>query len=378
MRSINTNALMITPGSDVRLENIIIKERNAAEVKTSWLTSSVCNSERRRFNLTKSHGDTETFIGGHEAVGFLSDEMDAYIKRRYALLPHSNCLTRNDTQKCLACENGVENLCSKMRHAGLDEGTPSGFTNEMFVPKSQLYDVSDIDIGIAAFLEPLSCVIHSWDKIKFDYATGSNIINIIGGGPIGCLHALYINKKNKQNQIYIFESNVGRFETLKKQFSDLDSVTVTLGPCESHSDVTVMAASNDSAFKKSVEVTKENGSILLFSGFDNVSYTDETILPEIIHRHEFTHYASGRIFVGSSGYTADDLSKAKKVLSDFQIVKKILTGKVYGIDSNKLINFDGSVDEYDEPVLVKDIKGHFPEHIKILYINDTSGLIENL
>ena len=158
----------------------------------------------------------------------------------------------------------------------------------------------------------------------------------------------------------------------------MDSVTVTLGPCESHSDVTVMAASNDSAFKKSVEVTKENGSILLFSGFDNVSYTDETILPEIIHRHEFTHYASGRIFVGSSGYTADDLSKAKKVLSDFQIVKKILTGKVYGIDSNKLINFDGSVDEYDEPVLVKDIKGHFPEHIKILYINDTSGLIENL
>ena len=80
----------------------------------------------------------------HEAVGIINDE-SSYLSKKYALLPHSNCLTRRDKDKCLACENGYENLCSKMLHAGLDSGTPSGFSDFMFVNKNQLVDVTDIN-----------------------------------------------------------------------------------------------------------------------------------------------------------------------------------------------------------------------------------------
>ena len=368
MATIKTEALLITPGSEVCIKEISLRQRNAKELETTWFASSVCNSERRRFNLTKSHDDVKTFIGGHEAIGILSE--DTYIKKYYALLPHSNCMTRNEKNKCLACTNGAENLCSDMRHAGLDEGTPSGFTEKMFVPKSQLYDVTDIDPEIAAFLEPLACVMHSWEKVGFDYENGSNVINIVGGGPIGCLHALYANKKNDQNQVFIFEENLDRFNTLNKRFKDIENITITHGDVYKSSDITVMAASNNSAYEKSVNVTKTGGTVLLFSGFDDLSYADRDFLPEVIHRYEFTHYASGLIFVGSSGYTQNDLKSAKRILLNFEDVKRIVTGKVYGLSSKKLLNYDGSSQIFDDSVLIKDIKGHFSEHIKIQYFNN--------
>ena len=66
---------------------------------------------------------------------FRSIEDEKYINRRYALLPHSNCLTRGEENPCKNCIEGKENLCVGMVHAGLDKDTPSGFTEKMFVDK---------------------------------------------------------------------------------------------------------------------------------------------------------------------------------------------------------------------------------------------------
>ena len=49
-----------------------------------------------------------------------------------------------------------------MRHAGLDNGEPSGFSDFMYVNRSQLFDVTDIERVRAPFLEPFSCVLRSW------------------------------------------------------------------------------------------------------------------------------------------------------------------------------------------------------------------------
>ena len=51
-------------------------------------------------------------------------------------------------------------------------------------------------------------------------------------------------------------------------------------------------------------------------------------------------------------------------------MKKLVTGKVYGLSSNIINMYDGTTETYEEPVLVKDIKGHYPQHIKIQYFNN--------
>jgi threonine dehydrogenase-like Zn-dependent dehydrogenase len=365
---INTRALIVEPKKNIYFDNITLKANNISEVKTEWYISSVCNSERRRYNLTKSHTDDNPFVGGHEAIGNIKSE--SYIKNRYALLPHSNCMTRNEKIKCHACLENRENLCQYMRHAGLDGGTPSGFTNEMFVPKSQLYNVSELDEQIAPFLEPLSCVVHSWRQAQFNISSVNNVINIIGGGPIGCLHALYLNKINKTNKINIIEINLQRFHTLERIFSDIENINIYNGECDMLADISVMAASNSSAYLDTVKLTKIDGKILLFSGFDDVTLTHDTFLPEIIHRNEFTYYASKLVLVGSSGYTKIDLNLAKSCLLDFDILKRLITGRVFGLSSKAINLFDGTTQIHDENILIKDIKGNFPEHIKIQYFNN--------
>ena len=84
MDIINTKALIVEPKKNIHFENITLKKNNTSEVKIEWHISSVCNSERRRYNLTKSHTDDNSFVGGHEAIGYIKDEV--YIKNRYALL----------------------------------------------------------------------------------------------------------------------------------------------------------------------------------------------------------------------------------------------------------------------------------------------------
>ena len=222
---INIKALCIEPKNKISFINNVIKKSSTDDVLIKWVSSSVCNSERRRFNLTKSAQNNKPFIGGHEAVGYINDA--SYLSKKYALLPHSNCLTRGDKDRCLACDNGRENLCSKMLHAGLDSGTPSGFSDYMFVNKNQLVDVTDININDSIFLEPLACVIRSWDLADIEIVNKSNKIAIIGGGPIGCLHALYINYLNSKNKITIIEKSATKRNTLKEIFKTFNNIDIS-------------------------------------------------------------------------------------------------------------------------------------------------------
>ena len=75
--------------------------------------------------------------------------------------------------------------------------------------------------------------------------------------------------------------------------------------------------------------------MILFSGFNETTYKENTYIPEVVHRLEFTHYADNKILIGSSGYTSSDLIAAKKHLIDFKEVDKIITGKVYGLNGKK-------------------------------------------
>ncbi len=368
MSKLKVNALVVEPLKKIFFKDINLSKKNDSEIELDWAISSVCNSERRRYNLTKSKEDNEPFIGGHEAVGLSS--LETYPKKMYALLPHSNCLTRNDPEKCFSCENKTENLCQKMRHAGLDNNEPSGFSDKMYVSRSQLMDVSDINFERAPFLEPLSCVIRSWNISNINIKKGNKSFGIVGGGPIGCSHTLYLNENSSKNKITIIESNKGRREILKQIFREFKNIKISDNSITKKFDVTVMACSSSSGFTECLRLLNNKGKLILFSGFNDTTFKNENYLPEIIHRYEFTHFVQNKILIGSSGYTENDLIMSKKILQNFENISKIVTGKVYGLKSNVIERFDGVIEKYDDPILIKDIRGEFQSnHIKIQYFN---------
>lgn len=360
--TIVTNALVIYPKKKIKFEDIEITKRFEDEVLVDWKIAGLCNSERRRLHLQKTHDDNAPFVGGHEVVGTL--RKGGLAEQRFVLMPHDNCITREDTELCDECRRGYENLCLRMNHAGLTAGAPGGFSHSMYVRSNQLFEVTGLSYDISAFLEPFACVIRGWIKLAQEI---EGTIGIVGGGPIGMLHALYVNLVNPEANIYLIEQSKKRREALKKAIGSGTRISIVEPDYKVECEISVMAASETSAFDKSVEITKTGGKVLLFSGFNDLDLSKYSFNPETIHRKEFTFYADEKIFVGSSGYTKDNLRTSRALLSTFNDCKKIITGTVYGMSSKDIHLSDGTIESYDEPVLIKDLREELSHHIKLQY-----------
>lgn len=340
---------------------VLICDQNISSGSTNlvkWKISCVCASERRRFNLHKSHTDLNKFIAGHESVGYKINDKE---KSLYALLPHSNCITRNEKLKCSSCRAGEYNLCKCMKHAGLSSSEPGGLSQLSSVPSSQLFFTNELNENLAVFLEPLSCVIRSWKKLK---DTIKNKIVIVGLGPIGCLHYIYSSITNPDAEYYLFEKNKRRIDTFKKIFKDKNYF---INKEIENADVSIMANSTSEGFEATIKTVKKNGSVLLFSGFNDTSYKCNEFFPEFIHREEYNFFDNEIFYYGSSGYKFEDLNDSLKNLTDNQVYKKMITGSVFDIDSKTIVSQYFEDETYDEPILLKDIKGELNHHIKIQY-----------
>ena len=119
--------------------------------------------------------------------------------------------------------------------------------------------------------------------------------------------------------------------------------------------------------EKSKNCLKKDGSLLLFSGFNEVTYNSKGLFPEFIHREEFNFYDDETFLFGLSGYQREDLEASMLTLKDNPQFTKIVTGKVYGIDSVKLNSVYTEDQTFENPVLIEDISGNLSDHIKIQY-----------
>ena len=350
-------SLVINPlKNEVYFEDKEINDSNSSGQTIKWDISCVCASERRRFNKQKSHSDLTPFVAGHESVGLIKGN-----KNLHVLLPHSNCITRGDKIMCSSCKEGSYNLCKCMNHAGLASSEPGGLSQLSVVPNAQLLECKDLDPELAVFTEPLSCVIRSWKKTS---ECNKQKIGIIGLGPIGCLHFLYGKIVCPDSEFYLFEENQNRVEMFNKAFKEYGYF---MNENISDLDFTIMANSLSSGFEKSKACLKTDGSLLLFSGFNEVTYNDKGLFPEFIHREEFNFYDDEIFLFGSSGYQREDLEDSMLMLKENPQFMKIVTGKVYGIDSVTLHSVYTEDQFFENPVLIEDISGNLSNHIKIQY-----------
>ena len=95
--------------------------------------------------------------------------------------------------KCMFCKKGIYNLCEKIMHTKV----LGAFAEYILLPshvvaQNVFHKPKNLSFEEAAFLEPLSCVVHSVDPLRIK--KGDSVL-ILGAGPIGLLHLLLLKKK---------------------------------------------------------------------------------------------------------------------------------------------------------------------------------------
>ena len=119
--------------------------------------------------------------------------------------------------ECTFCKKGLYNLCENIMHTKVLGAfaeyilLPSHIVrqNTFHKPKNLLFEE-------AAFLEPLSCVVHSVEPLGIK--RGDSVL-IIGAGPIGLLHLLLL--KRKKAKVAVADIKNERLRLAKRLGADL-------------------------------------------------------------------------------------------------------------------------------------------------------------
>lgn len=221
---------------------------------------------------------------------------------------------------CAYCVKGLFNLCEDL----MSSKVLGAFSEYILIPRHvvsrNVFKKPDsLDFQDAAFLEPLSCVVHNVELLNI---TGKDTVLIIGAGPIGLLHLMLAKHKGARVIITDFEQE--RLETAKKLGAD-----VIFHPSETAAhvhdfgrgmgvDYVFECTGQPEVWESSVDYVRRGGTVVLFGGCKKG--TDVTFSAERLHYDEIT-------LKGTFHFTPQDVKKAFHLLKNNKIdVKQLITG----------------------------------------------------
>jgi len=264
---------------------------------------------------------------GHEFSGIVAD-VGKGVKRfkngdEIMAVHSAPCL------KCNYCKKRLYNLCEKI----MGTKVLGAFAEYILLPRhigkqNVFRKPKNLTFEEAAFLEPLSCVVHGMQglKIKRD-----DKVLIIGAGPIGLLHLLLL--KNKGADVIItglekkrltLAKNLGAAYAIKpdKIKNTIDRFTDGLGV-----DYVFECTGQPDVWQASVNYIRRGGTVILFGGCK--SGTTVTYDTGRLHYDEIT-------LKGVFHFTPGDVKKAYRLLKDRKIkVSKLISGSYRLKDTEK-------------------------------------------
>lgn len=148
-------------------------------------------------------------VPGHEFVGDVVEVGRAvtWLKTgdRVAVDPNIDC------GHCDFCRRLQNNQCKNWQGIGITR--QGGFAEFVAAPARLAYKVPDsIDDAGAAFIEPLSCVVHALDRLKLD--AGDDVL-LFGTGPIGLL-LMQMLKHRGASRVVVVEKRAHRLDLARK------------------------------------------------------------------------------------------------------------------------------------------------------------------
>ena len=240
------------------VREILLDKQKMMNPPQGWITirvsaSGICGTDLHIF-LGEYLGDYP-IVPGHEFSGdvvVIGDKVDRFqIGDRVAIEPNLSCGI------CDACLHNRQHFCENWQAIGVT--MPGGMATHVIVPQQAAFTIGDLSFEEAAFMEPLSCVIHGVGLIGS--ALGAHIL-LVGAGPIGMLLLrtlknigpvkLDIVEKNKSRRNFAATERIGQV------FSDFSQVK------KEHYDIVVDATGVISVLEQCISYARPAGKILFF------------------------------------------------------------------------------------------------------------------
>jgi len=171
-------AVVIQSPRQVQVAEMPRPQPAAGEILIDVAACGVCGTDVHIFK-GEYLGDYPV-IPGHEFAGEVVDVGAGVggfqVGDRVAVEPNLSC------GGCRFCGIGENNFCENWQAIGVTR--PGAMAEYVAAPASAAFDIGDLPFEAAAFMEPLSCVLHGMQKLDVRY--GETVL-ILGAGPIGLL-----------------------------------------------------------------------------------------------------------------------------------------------------------------------------------------------
>jgi 2-desacetyl-2-hydroxyethyl bacteriochlorophyllide A dehydrogenase len=275
-----------------------IPEPGSGEVLIQVMASGICGTDLHIYR-GEYLGDYPV-IPGHEFSGIVtvagSRVTRFKVGDRVAVEPNIAC------DNCVHCLNNRQNFCLNWQAIGVT--LPGGMEQYVTAPEKAVFSIGNLPYEQAAFMEPLSCVVHGVERAHIDLG---DKVAILGAGPIGDL-ILQMARLQGAAQITVLENNPGRAE-LARQLG-ADQVVDRMEDLQPDTyDVVIDATGMISVMNRAIDFARHGGTVLLFG------------VPPSGKKMEFEAF---KIF--RKGLTL--LSSYTSVRNSFQAVNLLQTGQV--------------------------------------------------
>lgn len=293
----------------VILEEVPIPEPKDDQVLVRIRSCALCTWEQRTY--TGVDTASAPLLGGHEFAGVV----EAIGPQVYSVKVGDHVAVSGLTYcgQCYSCRRGLTHLCDNLIRnwvKGQPNG-PGGLGEYVLVRGYQVFRIDpDISFEEAALIEPLSCVLRSFQKANVQ---PGDFVVIIGAGIMGLLHLLLA--KGGGATVIVSEIDEGRRQKARElgahyvvdpQEGDflarIKDLTEGHGP-----EVTFVAIGIAPAIEQALKFAAKGGRVLVYAAV-HPKGTTITINPNLFHNREL-------VLTGSVGQTKQDFERAAELIS---------------------------------------------------------------
>jgi L-iditol 2-dehydrogenase len=224
---------------------------------------------------------TPPIVLGHEVTGDVLKTGKAVKKfqegDRVVVPHHTPCLA------CFYCHHDHPTLCDQYTKTNID---PGGFSEYIRVPQPNveraMLDIGDCDYEEAAFVEPVACCLHAWERISI---LPTDTVLIVGAGPIGLLH-LELAQMFHAGDVYVADVKPSRLQHAKKKGG------IPVNPQDEHvkAEIVIIAAGNKNAYEFGLRSVNKGGQVSFFAECPQGS--EIRIDPNMVYGQELTFTGS--------------------------------------------------------------------------------------
>ena len=209
--------------------------------------------------------------------------------------------------KCFYCSIRQPNLCEHLNESIVGFTWPGSYAEYVRLPerivRQNTFQVpGGVPLDNVASLEPLACVVHGWDLVA---PTPGGTAIIIGGGPIGLLHAQLARLSGARHVILCDvvperlreAEKVGVDATINSASQNLVDQALNLTEGRG-ADIVVEAVGRGETWESTLSLVRKGGTVLLFGGCPagtTVSFNAEKIHYGELHIQGSFHHTPAAV-----------------------------------------------------------------------------------